>query len=48
MVLGQLVGAHPLGVLTGTGVGQVLLVVGAALVSAGLEWSRRLTAGVLR
>jgi tight adherence protein B len=48
LVLGQLVGAHPLGVLTGTGVGQVLLVVGAALVAAGLEWSRRLTAGVLR
>ena len=48
LVLGQLVGAHPFGVLTGTGVGQVLLVVGAALVAAGLEWSRRLTAGVVR
>jgi tight adherence protein B len=48
LVLGQLVGAHPFGVLTGTGTGQVLLVVGAALVAAGLEWSRRLTAGVLR
>jgi tight adherence protein B len=48
LVLGQLVGAHPFGVLTGTGVGQVLLVVGAGLVAAGLEWSRRLTAGVVR
>ena len=48
LVLGQLVGAHPFGVLTGSGVGQVLLVVGSALVAAGLEWSRRLTAGVLR
>jgi tight adherence protein B len=48
LLLGQLVGAHPFGVLTGTGVGQVLLVVGAFLVAAGLEWSRRLTAGVVR
>ena len=48
LLLGQLVGAHPFGVLTGSGVGQVLLVVGAALVAAGLEWSRRLTAGVVR
>ncbi len=48
LVLGQLVGAHPFGVLTGTGLGQVLLVVGASLVAAGLEWSRRLTAGVVR
>jgi tight adherence protein B len=48
LVLGQLVGAHPFGVLTGSGVGQVLLVVGAVLVAAGLEWSRRLTAGVVR
>jgi tight adherence protein B len=47
-VLGQLVGAHPVGVLTGTGVGQVLLVVGSTLVAAGLEWSARLTAGVVR
>ena len=47
-MLGQLVGAHPLGVLTGTGVGQVLLVVGSVLVAAGLEWSARLTAGVVR
>jgi tight adherence protein B len=48
MVLGELVGAHPLRVLTGTGIGQVLLVVGAVLVAAGLEWSRRLAEGVLR
>ncbi len=48
LLLGQLVGAHPFGVLTGTGTGQVLLVVGVVLVAAGLEWSRRLTAGVLR
>jgi tight adherence protein B len=44
----QLVGAHPLVVLTGTGVGQGLLVVGSVLVAAGLEWSARLTAGVVR
>ncbi|HEY2221639.1 type II secretion system F family protein [Actinomycetospora sp.] len=48
LVLGELVGAHPLGVLTGTGVGQGLLVVGSVLVAAGLEWSARLTAGVVR
>jgi tight adherence protein B len=48
LLLGQLVGAHPFGVLTGTGVGQVLLVVGTVLVAAGLEWSRRQTAGVVR
>jgi tight adherence protein B len=35
-------------VLAGTGVGQALLAVGAGLVAAGLEWSRRLTAGVVR
>ncbi|MCD2193558.1 type II secretion system F family protein [Actinomycetospora endophytica] len=48
LVLGELVGAHPLGVLTGTAAGQGLLVVGAVLVAAGLEWSGRLTAGVVR
>jgi tight adherence protein B len=48
LVLGELVGAHPLGVLTGTGVGQGLLVVGSVLVAAGLEWSGRITAGVVR
>jgi tight adherence protein B len=48
LLLGQLVGAHPFGVLTGSAVGQVLLVVGAVLVAAGLEWSRRLIAGVVR
>jgi tight adherence protein B len=48
LVLGELVGAHPFRVLTGTGVGQGLLVVGSVLVAAGLEWSARLTAGVVR
>lgn len=48
LVLGELVGAHPFRVLTGTGPGQGLLVVGAVLVAAGLEWSARLIAGVVR
>jgi tight adherence protein B len=43
VLLGELTGSHPLGVLTGSGVGQVLLVVGVALVCAGLRWSAHLT-----
>jgi tight adherence protein B len=43
VLLGELTGSHPLGVLTGSGIGQVLLVVGVALVCAGLRWSARLT-----
>lgn len=43
VLLGELTGSHPLGVLAGTGVGQVLLVLGVALVCAGLRWSTHLT-----
>jgi tight adherence protein B len=43
VLLGELSGAHPLHVLTSTGVGQVLLVAGALLICAGLLWSARLT-----
>jgi tight adherence protein B len=48
VLLGELSGAHPLRVLTSTGPGQVLLVLGALLVSAGLLWSARLTAQAVR
>ena len=43
VLLGQLSGTGPVRVLTTTGAGQVLLVVGALLVCAGLLWSGRLT-----
>ncbi len=43
IALGELSGAHPLRVLTSTGAGQVLLVLGALLICAGLLWSTRLT-----
>ena len=48
LAMGSGVGADPWGVLTGTGVGQVLLVTGVALEAAGLAWSRRLVARALR
>ncbi|WP_026204590.1 type II secretion system F family protein [Actinomycetospora chiangmaiensis] len=48
LLLGQLLGARPWAVLTGSGLGQGLLVVGAVLVAAGLEWSAHLTARVVR
>lgn len=44
LAMGNGVGADPWGVLTGTGVGQVLLVAGVALEAAGLAWSRQLVA----
>ncbi|MEU4739553.1 type II secretion system F family protein [Actinosynnema sp. NPDC023658] len=47
VVLGELGGAGPLAVLTGTTPGQVLLLVGVALVCAGLRWSGRLTREVI-
>ncbi|MEJ2852719.1 MULTISPECIES: type II secretion system F family protein [unclassified Saccharothrix] len=47
VLLGELTGSHPLGVLTGSGAGQVLLVVGVALVCAGLRWSAHLTKEVM-
>ncbi|MFD1152464.1 type II secretion system F family protein [Saccharothrix hoggarensis] len=47
VVLGELGGAGPLAVLTGTAAGQVLLVVGTVLICAGLRWSGRLTRQVI-
>lgn len=43
LLLGESAGAAPLAVLTGTPIGQVLLVVGAALLCAGTVWTGRLT-----
>jgi tight adherence protein B len=45
-VLGQAIGAAPLSVLLGGGLGGVLLVVGVALVCCGLLWSRRIVGKV--
>ncbi|NKQ59108.1 hypothetical protein HFP15_40320 [Amycolatopsis sp. K13G38] len=43
ILLGQAIGANPLHVLTGTTLGQLLLVTGGALILAGIAWSARLT-----
>jgi tight adherence protein B len=43
VVLGEAIGARPLHVLTGTSPGQLLLVLGSALILAGVAWSARLT-----
>lgn len=43
VLLGEMMGAHPLAILTGDGLGGVLLVVGTALSVAGLMWSERIT-----
>ncbi|HVW40978.1 MAG TPA: hypothetical protein VHC18_06485 [Amycolatopsis sp.] len=43
LLLGQAIGARALHVLTGTSIGQLLLVVGAGLILAGIAWSDRLT-----
>ncbi|TFV90551.1 pilus assembly protein TadB [Blastococcus sp. CT_GayMR16] len=48
LAMGSGVGADPWAVLTGTGVGQVLLVAGVALEAAGLAWTRRLVARAVR
>jgi len=48
LAMGNGVGADPWGVLTGTGVGQVLLVAGVALEAAGLAWTRQLVARAAR
>ncbi|SDF17954.1 tight adherence protein B [Blastococcus fimeti] len=48
LLMGSGVGADPWRVLTTTGTGQVLLVVGVALEAAGLVWSRRLVQRALR
>jgi tight adherence protein B len=47
VVLGELGGAGPLAVLSGTPPGQVLLVAGVVLICAGLRWSGRLTRQVI-
>ncbi|MFI9008947.1 type II secretion system F family protein [Actinosynnema sp. NPDC053489] len=47
VVLGELGGAGPLAVLSGTLPGQVLLVAGVVLICAGLRWSGRLTRQVI-
>jgi tight adherence protein B len=43
IALGQAMGARPLHMLSATAPGQLLLVVGTALVCAGVAWSARLT-----
>ncbi|KAA9149488.1 hypothetical protein FPZ12_043165 [Amycolatopsis acidicola] len=43
LLLGEAMGAHPIHVLTGTNAGQVLLLLGAALILTGTAWSARLT-----
>lgn len=43
LLLGEASGARPLHVLTGTAAGQVLLVLGAVFLAAGLWWTRRIT-----
>lgn len=45
VVMGQLIGADPLGTLLGTSAGGVLLVVGVCLTSAGLLWARSIADG---
>jgi tight adherence protein B len=42
IALGQLIGADPVGVLRGGPLGQLLLVVGIALMAAGSAWSERI------
>jgi tight adherence protein B len=48
VLLGEGIGAGPLRVLTQTGIGQVLLVVGTALACAGTAWSDRIMASAVR
>jgi tight adherence protein B len=48
LAMGSGIGADPWHVLVGTPVGNLLLVVGAALELAGLTWSSRLVRGALR
>jgi tight adherence protein B len=43
IALGMTIGANPLAVLTSTPLGQALLVVGVALLCAGMTWSARIT-----
>lgn len=46
--LGQATGARPVQVLLGGGLGGILLVVGTALVAAGMVWTERITDRVVR
>jgi tight adherence protein B len=46
LVIGQWIGAQPLGWLTGTWAGRLALLVGGLLQAAGLLWLHRMTAGV--
>jgi tight adherence protein B len=48
LAMGSGVGADPWRVLTATGTGQVLLVLGVTLELVGLAWSRRLVGGAIR
>jgi tight adherence protein B len=48
LAMGSGVGADPWHVLTATGAGQVLLVLGVGLEFSGIAWSARLTARALR
>lgn len=43
IALGTLMGANPLAVLTGTGLGQLLLLTGVILLCTGVTWSNRIT-----
>jgi tight adherence protein B len=48
LAMGAGIGADPWGVLTTTGIGQVLLVAGVGLEMAGIAWSARLVRRALR
>jgi tight adherence protein B len=46
IALGEAVGASPIRMLTGTGLGQMLLLAGVTLLCAGVVWSGRITSRV--
>jgi tight adherence protein B len=46
IALGEAIGASPLRMLTGTGLGQMLLLVGVTLLCTGVVWSGRITSQV--
>jgi tight adherence protein B len=47
VLLGELIGAHPVRFLLGGGVGGALLIAGTVLVCAGLVWADRITERLL-